>query len=129
MILIVKTDVVFEEQVFIILAVEYLAFDLGVELMQAFYLAILLSHQFLVHSGNLDEKIVLGEVKIGCELRRRPAAVVPGNIETYRLVEPFDIVEIEKAGKLLLAAMGEAYLVPSPVLPFIHLYVFYQPRS
>ncbi|MFP3913675.1 MAG: hypothetical protein ACLFWM_02280, partial [Actinomycetota bacterium] len=61
--------------------VQHLAADVRVQLPEHADLAVLLGHQLLVHGGDLDEQIVVGEIEIGREELAGLPAPVPADGE------------------------------------------------
>jgi hypothetical protein len=100
---------VLEQQVHVVALVEDLALDVGVELLQAAYLAVLLRHELLVERRDLDVEIELRKVEVGREAVRDVARSIPIDVERRRFVEPLDLVEVEELCELPLAVVGELY--------------------
>ena len=86
--------------------VQQLDVDLRVELAQEAELAVLLRHQVLLQRGQLQPDVQVLQVEVRREQLHR-ASVVPAQGEGARLVDPPDAVEVQDAGELLLAGVGE----------------------
>ena len=87
--------------------IEDLASHVRIERREPAGLAVLLRHQLLVESGDLDVKVELGEVEVRGEALGRVAVAVPVDLEGRRLVVPVDLVEVQELGELTFAVMGE----------------------
>jgi hypothetical protein len=58
---------VLDNQMEIVALVENLALDVGVDGLETADLLVLLGHEFLVHSRDLDEQGIVGKIEVGCE--------------------------------------------------------------
>jgi hypothetical protein len=70
-------------------------------------LSVLLRHELLVERRDLNVEVELWEVEVGREPVRDVAGAVPVDVESRRLVEPLDLVEVEELRELALAVVGE----------------------
>jgi hypothetical protein len=108
-------------QLEVVALVENLAVDLWMELLEKARLAVLLGHQLLVHRGDLDIKVIVGQVEVGCEELGGLAVAVPCDRKRAWLVVPGDRVEVEQKGELTLAVVGKGDLARPELLPFAQL--------
>lgn len=79
----------------VIALVEDFAIDLRIQLAKPADLSILLRDQFLIHGGDLDEQVILGQIEIGSEELRWCSITAPGYWEGSGLVLPVDTVEVQ----------------------------------
>ena len=87
--------------------VEQLDVDRRVELAQAPQLAVLLAHEPLAECRHLEVEVEVGQVEVRREALDDGPVEVPEDREGVRLVLPADRVEVEDAGHLRLAGVGE----------------------
>src|SRR5207247_11000303 len=88
-------------------AVEQLDANVRVELTEPPQLAVLLADEALPERGQLDVELEVWEPEVGREALGHNAVQVPQDGERMRLVLPFDAIEVEDAGELRLARVGE----------------------
>ena len=102
---------VLDEQVQVVTLVEDLAADVGMVLLEEPHLAVLLRDELLIHRGDLDEEVLVGEVEVRGEVGRRLPVTVEFDGEAARFVLPAEAVEVEETGELPLAVVGEGDVV------------------
>jgi hypothetical protein len=95
----------------VVALVEDLAVDVAVMFFEEPDLAVLLGDEFLVHRGDLDEQVFVGNVEVGGEERDGRTVGVEFDGEGRRLVLPGEAVEIEESCELPLAVVSEADVV------------------
>jgi hypothetical protein len=76
-------------------------------LVQAPHLAVLLGDKLLVECRYLDVDVELGKVEVRREPVGNVAGAIPVDVEGRRLVEPIDLIEVEKTRELSLAVVRE----------------------
>jgi hypothetical protein len=97
---------VLDHEMEVVALIEDLALDVRMELLKLADLLVLLGHQLLIHGGDLDEQIVVGEIEVGGEeLDGLPFLV--GDGEAAWLVVPRNAVEVEEKSELPLAVVSE----------------------
>jgi hypothetical protein len=101
-------EAVLDQQVEVVALVEDLDVDLGMELSQTPYLAVLLGHQLLVERGDLDVQVVGRQIEVGAERLGGLAEAIPFERERAGFVLPDDPVEVEQFGELALGVVREA---------------------
>jgi len=91
----------FGQELLIVLAIKQPHVYVGVKLAQQPHLAVLWRHQRLLHRGELDVKVVFGQVEVRREHLGDPLAL-PRDRERDRLVDPANPVVVEEAREFLL---------------------------
>ena len=86
---------VFDDEVQVVPLIKDLAVDVGMEFLETSNRTVLLGDQFLAHGRDLDVEIILGQVEIGGEELGRRTVFVPCDRERFRLVVPWDAVEVQ----------------------------------
>jgi hypothetical protein len=99
---------VLHKEVQVVLLVQDLAADVGVELHEPSDLTVLLGHELLVERRDLDVDIELGQVEVRGEALSSLAGPVPVDVERRGLVVPRDLIEIQQLRELPLAVVSEA---------------------
>ena len=89
-------------------AVERHAAHAGVQLVQAAQLAVLACHVPLLHRGDLDVELEVGEMEVGRDRLAHPALRVAAEHEHVRLVGPAYAQSVESSGALDLGLMGKS---------------------
>ena len=98
---------VFDDQLHVVTLIEDLAAHVRMNGLEQFHLLVLLRDQFLVHRGDLDVQVVVGQIEVGSEVFGRFTVFVELNRKTLRFVVPRNPIEIEKKGELALTVVSE----------------------
>ena len=80
--------------------------QIGMELADTSQLAMFPGDQALLHGGELDVEIVLGQIEVGGE-HFGDSISLPAQGEGGRLIEPGDAVEVEELSELGFRGVGE----------------------
>jgi len=95
-------EAVFGKKVHVVPLIKNLTVDSGVEFAQPPCLAILLGDELLIKCCDLDEEVVLRQVKVGSELGNSTTFFVEFDVKGPRLVLPFDLIEVKQSCELAL---------------------------
>ena len=101
-----RPEPVLGQQAMVVPAIQELDVDLGMDLPHMPYLAVLRGDQALLHRGQLDVQVQVGQEEVGSE-HLDDLVAIPDQREGARFVLPAESVEVEDLSKLLLAGVGE----------------------
>ena len=91
--------------------IEDLALDVRMVFPELSNLSVLLGNKLLAHRRDLDVQVLVREVEVRGEVRRRFAVLIEFYAKGSQLVLPPQTVEVEEPCKLLLAVVGERNVV------------------